>query len=67
MYLQNDNIDPVEGNDWYHGDITKQEAAEKLAKGNPSNIFSSNYLSSGCQMSTFLCTVIAIMKCMGCV
>ena len=31
--LQNGNIDPVDANDWYHEDITKQEAAEKLAKG----------------------------------
>ena len=33
LHSQNGNIDPVEGNDWYHGDITKQEAAEKLANG----------------------------------
>ena len=33
VYFQNGNVDPVESNDWYHGDITKREAAEKLVKG----------------------------------
>ena len=30
---QNGNVDPVEANEWYHEDITKQEAATKLAEG----------------------------------
>ena len=30
---QNGNVDPVEVNDWFHGDITKEEAANKLAQG----------------------------------
>ena len=35
LLFQNGNVDPVEGNEWYHGDITKQEAAEKLASAGP--------------------------------
>lgn len=31
----NGNIDPVETSDWFHGDITKQDAADKLAKAGP--------------------------------
>ena len=25
-------MDPVEANEWFHSDITKQQAAEKLAR-----------------------------------
>jgi len=31
--VQNGNADPVEAYDWFHGNITKEEAASKLAKG----------------------------------
>ena len=33
MWFQNGNIDPVESNEWFHGDITKDEAADRLATG----------------------------------
>jgi len=32
LTVQNGN-DPVEAYDWFHGNITKEEAASKLAKG----------------------------------
>jgi len=31
--VQNGSADPVEAYDWFHGNITKEEAASKLAKG----------------------------------
>jgi len=31
----NSNVDPVEACEWFHGDITKEDAASKLAKAGP--------------------------------
>jgi Ras GTPase-activating protein 1 len=31
----NGNVDPVEANEWFHGNITKEEAASRLAKAGP--------------------------------
>ena len=39
MWFQNGNIDPVESNEWFHGDITKDEAADRLATGKYNDCF----------------------------